>query len=1452
MKFGKVLHIIIAVFVALLIGGHLLINDSRIQQKAAGYATHISSSMLQTDVDASSIRFKYPFGIEIDGLTVYDTEKDTLAHIAAATVYFKPMQLLKHKLAISSLRLYRPDVRIHADSIGAVPNCAFLADALKGNGGNSSMTIRANSIVIRNGAFRYDILDQPETENVFNSSHVGIRRLSASISLKTIDTDTISLAIRKLHANEKSGFVLSDVRGGLSAGPHSMAVSNLKLSSRSSSLKIDRLTAECGLKDRITAIPRFSSDIVATVRGSDFKAFVPALASMSDNVDLSLKTHGDSSRIYVSSLSLKSGQDAVFLLADGSMVPCGFQSLPDFDARISGTVGEGMPAWFDSQLASAGIVLPSQCRGLGHTTLSASASHKDDRLYSDISIKSELAGNADIHVNGEGNDYRLHTTAGSIALNTITGISLLGRCDLDMDATVSTAGGHYTGKAVCNASRLTIAGYEYRNVAINGGYNGDSIDAKVIFSDRNGAVSLNAGMIPGSTPTYSVRMRADDVNLAAYSNGKTDSLTVSSYLLARLSGNDIDNLNGTVSVDSLIITRPDGRSWNSDNLTACMEENAAGTRTIALASDFIDLALAGDYSFKTLKSSFLDMTGYVLPTISESMSAKSGSRKYHNRKNNNNIVLNANVCDLGFMDVLFGKPVSLGSPASVRLQLCDADSTMSCDLDIPSVTFQNNTLRDVNMTLGTGSDHFSARIDGSRISPTGQPTDIGASIYGRPGQQDVVYADLALADAESGMNLPVKAKISFDRYQPGQGLGTMIHIDPTSIAYNGNTWNLSVDSIHAAGQRFSLANFTLGNDMHYLMVDGNVSSDSADVVNLWLNRIDLDQTLSAFNANKMQLKGSASGNLSVSSLLGNPAFTGGLEIEEMEFQNSLLGHVSSKLEWNSDMERIDISAIARDTVSSTAFNGYYIPENSYIDMAIAANHTDLRFLNQWTKSVFSELGGRAVGNLRLFGRTSALDIEGQSILENGYFVQDALNTTFIIREDTLWFEPGRMLFTNVNFFDEYGHDGLMDCRLTHTNFRDWKVDMTANVADMLVYNVPKTDKTSLYAQVYAEGSVDLSFNGTDGLNVKVDANTSNGTRLGYQQTSASVEDYGLLTIVSRDGHSQDDMTADPGNAAGKGSGKFNLDLNVVCNDAAILDMSLGPINGTFRGSGNISVKYNPSDGPVLNGVYNLSYGQCYLSLEDLIRKEFLLRDGSYVRFNGAPLNTELNLLTYHNVNSVSIYDLDPTMSSSSNNVRVRCLMDVTGNAGDPQLSFDIDMPSGTSEEKDILASATSTEEQRNIQFMYLLAIGCFYSYDVNNQSDAMSPSVMESILNSTVSGQINNVLSQMLHSEAISLSSNLSASSYLSNDATNLNNKELEGILEAHLLDNRLLVNGNFGYRENTINNTSNFIGDVEVRYLLFPKLGISLKGYNKSNDKYFSKTTLTTQGIGLVFERDF
>lgn len=76
-------------------------------------------------------------------------------------------------------------------------------------------------------------------------------------------------------------------------------------------------------------------------------------------------------------------------------------------------------------------------------------------------------------------------------------------------------------------------------------------------------------------------------------------------------------------------------------------------------------------------------------------------------------------------------------------------------------------------------------------------------------------------------------------------------------------------------------------------------------------------------------------------------------------------------------------------------------------------------------------------------------------------------------------------------------------------------------------------------------------------------------------------------------------------------------------------------------------------------------------------------------------------------------------------------------------------------------------------------------------------------------------------------------------------------MLSGRLLNNRLLINGNLGYRENPMANRS-FIGDFEVQYILDKKGIASLKAYSKTNDRYFTESDLTTQGMGILLKYDF
>ncbi|MBQ5579348.1 MAG: translocation/assembly module TamB domain-containing protein, partial [Prevotella sp.] len=223
----------------------------------------------------------------------------------------------------------------------------------------------------------------------------------------------------------------------------------------------------------------------------------------------------------------------------------------------------------------------------------------------------------------------------------------------------------------------------------------------------------------------------------------------------------------------------------------------------------------------------------------------------------------------------------------------------------------------------------------------------------------------------------------------------------------------------------------------------------------------------------------------------------------------------------------------------------------------------------------------------------------------------------------------------------------------------------------------------------------------------------------------------------------------------------------------------------------------------------------------------------------------------YTLNGVSLSDLSIGKSFSSNNIRVDCLMDITGTPNSPSIEFDFDMPTVGTDAKQMIYSIVNSGEERNQQVLYLLAIGRFYNQDANNAtSESTGPYsqtslAMQSILSGTISQQLNNVLGSVIKNNNWNFGANISTGN------EGFNNAEYEGLLSGRLLNNRLLINGQFGYRDN-VNATSSFIGDFDIRYLLYPNGNLAIKVYNQTNDRYFTRNSLTTQGVGLIMKKDF
>ena len=313
---------------------------------------------------------------------------------------------------------------------------------------------------------------------------------------------------------------------------------------------------------------------------------------------------------------------------------------------------------------------------------------------------------------------------------------------------------------------------------------------------------------------------------------------------------------------------------------------------------------------------------------------------------------------------------------------------------------------------------------------------------------------------------------------------------------------------------------------------------------------------------------------------------------------------------------------------------------------------------------------------------------------------------------------------------------------------------------------------------------------------------------------------------------------------------MNLDFLITANEGLQAKVYTNLKSDDYidlYGNGAINAVYDEKDGFSLKGNMDLDRGTYKITVQDIFTKEFNISKGSSLLFNGNPYEANLDIKAKYLVPSASLSALT-TETTNKKSVKVNCLMDITGTLASPVLNFDLELPEGSEEEKEMLASATSTPEQKNMQFIYLLGIGKFYTYDYNNPlaTNTQSSTAVESLISNTISGQLNNMLGKIINNGNWDISGNISTSE------RGWNSMEVEGMLRGRLLDNRLQINGNLGYRENPIANR-NFIGDFELLWLLSPNYNWNIKAYSKTNDRYFSKTDLTTQGIGtsILFEFD-
>lgn len=1468
------------------IGLALVLNIPYVQYQLTAFVSHELESLLGTRLSIGRIDIGLLNRIVINDLTLDDRSGKEMFKATRLSAKFDLIPLFKGKVSINNIQLFGFNVNLEKETPEAAPNFQFLIDAFASKDTvpkQKQLDLRINSLLIRRGKLSYHVLSEPETPGRFNAHHVNLRDFIANISLKALRNDSINAAVKRLSFKEQSSSFRLDKLGLKVVGnDKGLQIAGLSIDLPRSTLRLDTIRMHydsLAAWQDFTHLVRFSGRLLpSSVTLGDLSAFVPALSHFAEPLQVEAEADGTIDGLNCPRLSVSAGKhfqlagDVSFQDLSRPQDAYVFGNLPRFYADPQGV------AFFVRNLSPHYTGVPPVLQRLGTISFRGEIAGYFTDLVTYGSIRTDLGSiSTDIKLSSDPSVNKV-AYSGSIKTHRFK----LGKCldDAklgDITFNIGLQGNHYansrpniTAKGLI--SSIDYSGYTYENITLDGEYLHGGFTGRVALEDVNASIALNGTINTASqVPTFNFQASVNHIRPhALHLTPQYEDAEFSVKLKADFTGGSIDEMNGEINIDSLNYTSP-GDSYFLNNLKLVASRPDSRLKRLDLLSPFVRGSIEGDYSYRTLPSSILNILRRYLPALLPQSGTASPAETA------NNFGFDLHIYDTEILSKVFGIPLTVYTHSTLKGYFNEKLQRMRVEGYFPHLRYGNKFIESGLILCENPGDHFHTRIrftnrkNDSAVNLSLEASARNDSLqtvlnWGNNGT--VTYSGRLAATATFVRQQlqEVSRKRSYRQRRnapsrPASALKTVIDIHPTDVILNDTLWNIHPAQIVVDSGKVHIHDFHFTNQKRYLRADGTVSDSPQDTVHLDLQQINIGYVFDIADLG-VNFQGEATGPAYACGVLKEPVMVADLFIHNLGINEGLLGDARIHGKWHHDVKGIYLDARIREAdIARTHVYGFIYPikPTSSLDLQIEADGTNLKFIHHYMRSITPEFSGRATGDVHFYGKFKALTMEGR-VYGDASMKVDVLNTTFSVR-DSIYIAPDGLTFRNNRLFDSQGRQGTMNGYLRYRHFKDLNYRFDFDVNNMLLMNTTESPDFPFYGTVYGTGNASIAGNAADGVNINVALTTNRNTNFTYIKDNVTsavsnqfvrfvdktprrvVQDSLLLSTYELARREMEEEEA-----RRESDTDIRLNLIVDATPDATMRIIMDPVAGDYisgRGTGNIRTEFYNKGDVKMFGNYRISQGVYKFSLQEVIRKDFLIKDGSSITFNGIPVNATLDIQANYTVNSASLNDLIPNASSfvDQTNVKVNCMMDLTGQLTSPTIKLDLELPNERDEVEALVRNYIPTDEQMNMQILYLLGIGKFYpseTFGTGQNSDMMS-----SVLSSTLSGQLNNALSQIIDNNNWNVGTNFSTGEKGWTDM------EFEGMLSGQLLNNRLLINGNFGYRENPMANT-NFVGDFEAEWLVTRSGEIRLKAYNETNDRYYTRTNLTTQGIGIVFQKDF
>ena len=1447
---------------------------------------------LGTQAKVGAMEYRFPARIAIKDVFIEDQQHDTLFYAGELYAAFRPIALFRHEIAFSGVRVKDVVANIYRRRDGTW-NYAFLVPPTKQKEHDpfrsilSVRDIRLENIRVRYESF-YTHLDHADMD---------LRHLST----EALDAQINDIVLSMTRKGSKERFSLESVQAHLIINDTILTMPTLTASLPHSRLDMSGIEVlfPAGDVDIDSAAHDIKMGLMfheARLVPADIALFVPRVSRLNRAITLNGAVTGTLDSLAFQSIALRYDGKTVlegnvsavgmpdinrtYLRANLTDFQTNAAQLQDFLSRLN-----GRPVRLSPAVYRLGTI---RYRGLAQGRLENLTLHGAFRtslgtITTDGTFRSDSVL--------EHMTYRAKVEAKRFQLGRMIDHAQLGSVTVDVQSAGRIDTGVVRGDIKAHVRELTYGDYTYSDLHIDGHYDPNGYRGQFFIDDPHIAMSFNGVVdLSEQNPELNFNLRCDHFDMEPI----TDKEFVTRFNLAvDMSGSETDKISGYLVLDSLYVST-DHDTLLMQQLTLLASGAVGHSKSFTLRSDYLYARLDGIFRYKDLVPAAQQLIHHYLP--SAVLAPKQQWEPV-------SFTMRADGERLRDIQRLFIAPLTLSDHPTFTASAYvgkDEEPEVNVRFFAPGVRAGNTPVHDLTLTLNT--------VDTLRHT---EGSGLALSISAEAMQLHTVFSSLAFHDtllthltvrqqAQMDELLPegwrslsprelqralssdlthkerqrvllsaqragnyggdLKLLTHFSRYNKQPLID--LHLMPGTLLLRDSLYRLAESRITycAADTTLQVDHFAFEGGGQHIRANGMASTNPQDTLAVALQKIDASYVVPfLLPVQTIMFNGLLSGEADVTGVFSKPQVDTKIHIDSMGLNNVYFGeaevdlHITDSLAFHADVfDQPDHKLV--DLEGKALFNGI-----GTWNLDMQANEVPLSFVNHWTSAVLTDLDGTATGKVVVGGHKGYTYVLVRAAAKNASLTLPWTGARYTIPHDTIVMDTTAILFPNVHLVDMEGNKVDLDGAIYHEQFRSFALDLRVDAHKALVFDKEAAGEM-LRGHVYADGHVEVVGEDKD-LTVIANAVTTRNSRFRLSiDNVATANESNFIHFVHHEPKSDSVVETDLDNIdhAPKATkikrtdrlGRCLLQLGIEVNPQLQFQLVLGERNGDMiqaQGNGALKLYYDTETGDVkLLGTYDIDRGTMSYTVANAIHKEFTVGEGSSIIFSGNPNNPQLNVTAKFRV-TANLKDLFGEevnqLATSRTNIPVLTCMHMTGYLSNPTLSFSLEFPTSDQAIQQQVRQVINTDEMLMRQVIYLLVFGRFYTPEYIANAEQTTLNSTYSLLSSTVTSQINAWLSKLTNMLTLGVAIRTEGEGQEAS-------QEYEAQFQLQPVD-RLVINGNFGYRYNDVSNQP-FFGDLDVELLLTEDGQWRLKGYTHTVDKYSLRQASTIQGVGFMWKKDF